>query len=87
MFMQMSINHEINDALLMMKYALNHPWKFKYPELAFFTGFFQIVSAVSTTIICYFVIVSQTTILDLAKDFTALMIISDFDNQFAIFSR
>jgi len=29
----------------------------------------------------------QSTALDLAKDFTALMIISDFDNQFAVFSK
>ena len=32
-------------------------------------------------------IVTSTSVLDLAKDFTALMIISEFDNQFARFSR
>ena len=36
---------------------------------------------------CYAVIITSTTVLDLAKDFTALMIISEFDNQFANFSR
>ena len=85
--MQMKINHEIADAMQMMKYANNHPWKFKHPELAFLAGFLQAASTTFTGIICYIVIVSSGTVIDLAKDFTALMIISDFDNQFAKFSK
>ena len=71
----------------MMKYAVNHPWKFKYPNLAFAVGFCQVFSTILTSLVCYFVIVTSTSVLDLAKDFTALMIISEFDNQFARFSR
>ena len=71
----------------MMKYALNHPWKFQYPNLAFAVGFCQVFSTVLTALVCYFVIVTSSSVLDLAKDFTALMIISEFDNQFARFSR
>ena len=85
--MQMKINHEIADAMQMMKYANNHPWKFKHPEIAFFAGFLQAFSTALTGFICYRVIVSSPTVIDLAKDFTALMIISDFDNQFAKFSK
>ena len=71
----------------MMKYALNHSWKFKYPSIAFLTGFLQIVSHVFTGSICYVVIIQSESVLDLAKDFTALIIIAEFDNQFAALSR
>jgi len=85
--MQMYLNHEVSGAMKMMKYAVNHPWKFQYPNLAFAIGFCQVFSTVLTALVCYFVIVTSTSVLDLAKDFTALMIISEFDNQFARFSR
>ena len=83
----MLLNNEVAGAMRMMKYALNHPWKFQYPNLAFAVGFCQVFSTVLTALVCYFVIVTSTSVLDLAKDFTALMIISEFDNQFAKFSR
>ena len=83
----MNLNHEVSGALQMMKFANNHPWKFRYPTLAYFAGLFQLISTVLTAIICYFVIISSPDVLELAKDFTALMIISEFDNQFAMFSR
>ena len=85
--MQIILNHEVAGAMKMMKYAVNHPWKFQYPALAYFIGLCQVFSTSLTTIVCYFVIVSSESVLDLAKDFTALMIISEFDNQFARFSR
>ena len=85
--MQMNLNHEVSGALQMMKFANNHPWKFRYPTLAYFAGLFQLISTVLTAIICYFVIISSPDVLELAKDFTALMIINEFDNQFAMFSR
>jgi len=85
--MQMYLNHEVSEAMNMMKYAINHPWKFKYPTFAFFIGFCQAFSTVLTALVCYFVIVSSESVLDLAKDFTALMIISEIDNQFAIISE
>ena len=50
-------------------------------------GLGQVVSGVLTAAISYVVISNSDTILDLAKDFTALMIISEIDNQFASLSR
>jgi len=83
MLMQMNINYEASHALCLMKYALNHPWKFKYRHTAFMSGFCQASSTVLTALVCYSVIISSKDILELAKDFTALMIIIDFDNYFA----
>ena len=50
-------------------------------------GLGQVVSAVLTAGVSYVVISNSDSILDLAKDFTALMIISEIDNQFADLSK
>ena len=45
------------------------------------------LSAVLCALINYAVITASETVLDLAKDFTALIIISEIDNQFASFHK
>jgi hypothetical protein len=50
-------------------------------------GFFQATSTVLTAFVCYTVIISSKNILDLAKDFTALMFIIEIDNFFAATSH
>ena len=67
----------------MMKYSLNHFWKFKSPMEAYMSGLLQVSVAALITLINYFVILQSEHVLDLAKDFIALMIIADFDNAFA----
>ena len=69
----------------MMKYAVNHRWKFDNYKLAFLPGFLQVIAMVVITLINFVVIMISTSIIDIAKDFTALMIISDFDNIFGQF--
>ena len=69
----------------MMKYSVNHYWKFDNYKLAFLPGFLQVIAMMTITLINFFVIMISPNILDIAKDFTALMIISDFDNIFGTF--
>ena len=38
MLMQMVINDEVANGMKMMKYSVNHTWKFKYPTTAYLTG-------------------------------------------------
>ena len=45
------------------------------------------ISAVLVALVNYTVILQSDNVLDLAKDFTALMIISEIDNQFANLSK
>jgi hypothetical protein len=78
--MQMHLNSEMHQGMNMMKYAMNHPWKFKGPKCAYFVGFLQVFSVFMTAGVCYLVIVVSDSVLDLAKDFTALIIISEIDN-------
>ena len=70
-----------------MKYSVNHFWKFKYGGLAYTSGVLQVLSAVLIAVINYAVITASENVLDLAKDFTALIIIAEIDDQFANLSK
>ena len=78
--MQMIINNEVQRGLSIMKYSVNHYWKFKYGGLAYTSGILQVLSAVLIAIINYAVITASDNVLDLAKDFTALIIIAEIDD-------
>ena len=59
-----------------MKYVSNHWWKFEFPNVAYLCGFAQAIAVFIIAFINYFVIMFSPTVLDLAKDFAALMIIA-----------
>ena len=63
-----------------MKYASNHWWKFQNPRLAWMSGFLQVTAMILVAGINYIVITVSDNVLDVAKDFTALLIIADFDD-------
>ena len=71
------------NGLKIVKYALNHYWKFKGPKSAIAAGLMQFAATLFTSFVNYAVIVQSGTVMDLAKDFTALLVISQFDNWFA----
>ena len=75
------------NGLKIVKYALNHYWKFKGPKSAIAAGLMQFAATLFTSFVNYAVIVQSSTVMDLAKDFTALLVISQFDNWFASQSR
>ena len=81
--MHVIVSGEISAGLRMMKYAANHWWKFSNPRLAWLTGFLQVVAMFNIALINYFVVTISDNVLDVAKDFTALLIISDFDDILA----
>ena len=78
--LQMIINSEVQNGLSIMKYSVNHYWKFRYGGLAYTAGLLQVLASVLIAIINYSVITVSETVLDLAKDFTALVIIAEIDN-------
>jgi len=80
MVMHVVVSEEIQNGLKMMKYASNHWWKFSNPRLAWLAGFLQMIAMFAIAIINYFVITISNDVLTLAKDFTALLIIADFDD-------
>lgn len=70
----------------MMKYAVNHYWKFSNFNTAFLAGFLQVIAMVLITDINYAVITIESSVIDVAKDFTALYVVAEFDNFFSFSS-
>ena len=68
----------------MMKFALNHPWKFESYIGAFFVGFMQAMVVISNELINLAVLNTNNTIMDILMNFLALVIISDFDDYFFV---
>ena len=66
-----------------MKYAVNHPWKFKNMGAAFFIGFSQTFTVVFVEVINLIILTSNYTILDIIMNFLALVVIAEFDDYFA----
>lgn len=63
----------------MMKYAVNHPWKFRSVNLAFFTGFIQIVMGVMVELAtCLILIFASETIFDILANYVIVLVIADF---------
>ena len=61
----------------MMKYITNHEWKFISPKTAYLACLAEVVSVVFIALTNYVVIAEAPDIMELAKDFTALTIISE----------
>ena len=78
--MHVIVSEEIANGLKMMKYSSNHWWKFSNPRLAWLSGFLQVCAMLCVAIVNYFVITISDNVLDLAKDFTALIVIGEFDD-------
>ena len=65
-----------------MKYALNHPWKFEWPILAFICGFAQILVVTVIEIITYILIVGSNTHMDIVLATIALYFIVNWSDFF-----
>ena len=81
--MQTWVDEEIRNGMKMMKYSVNHWWKFKNHRVAFTVGLLQYSALTAIALVNYLVVMISGSVLDIAKDFTALLIISDFDDIFA----
>ena len=80
--MHIVANNEMVYGMKMMKYTVNHPWKFSEKRVAFLTGLLQVIAMLLITLSNYLVITIEDNILEIAKDFTALMIIAKFSDYF-----
>ena len=65
-----------------MKFALNHPWKFEWPILAFFVGFLQTFVMFLIELINYILVVGSNTHMDIVLGFLALIMVVNFGNFF-----
>ncbi len=66
----------------MMKYALNHHWKFDSWLTAFLVGFFQMLVLISVELVNMTVLLSIQEIMEIIMNFLALVVICQFDEFF-----
>ena len=76
--MHVSLSDSLDQGFKMMKYALNHPWKFKHWNVSFFAGLMQALQVVVVEIVNIVVILTNDAVLDIVMNFMALVVISDF---------
>ena len=65
-----------------MKFALNHPWKFERPIVAFFVGFMQTTVVFVIELINYILLMVGNTHMDIILGFLALIFIVNFSSFF-----
>ena len=80
--LHMLLSTELEQGLIMMKYAVNHPWKFINYRHAFLSGFMQTIMVVGVEIVNFLAVLDQTSFSEIVMNFTALVIISEFDDFF-----
>ena len=65
-----------------MKYALNHPWKFERPILAFTVGLWQVTVVFIVELVNFVLVVGSNTHMNIVLGFLALIFIINYGNFF-----
>ena len=68
--------------MLMMKYAVNHEWKFQDYKVAFLCGFLQAFNTITVELVNFVALLTNFTIIDVIMNFLALVVIAEFDEYF-----
>lgn len=78
--LHLSCVDEVHAGLEMMKYSVNHPYKFNQPSVAWMSGFLQYLSCLTVEMANIGVICAANDTIDIVFNFIALAIIAEFDN-------
>ena len=76
--LHLSMVDQITGGCEMMKFAVNHPYKFNSPTLAFLAGALQFISILSIEVASIGVICAAIDTIDMIFNFIALAILADF---------
>ena len=79
-FVHINLAKELLQSFLIMKFALNHKWKFKQWRYAYFVGLSQMLVVFFVQLVNLGLIYSDGTALDIIKDFVSLIIIAELDD-------
>ena len=80
LFLHISQSDEVEVSFKIMKYSINHPWKFTHWWGAFNVGLFQFCVLVMVEFVSLMVLLLQDSVLDVLMNFLALTIITEFDD-------
>ena len=78
--LHLSLTDEVTGGLKMMKYAVNHPFKFNSFVMAWFCGFMQYTSSLGVELSNIGVILGANDTISIVFNFIAVAIIAEFDN-------
>ena len=70
-----SMSDHIRHGLDMMKFSLNHPWKFKDPHTAFFAGFSKAAINIITELLNYSLLLTSDTVINCLWNFLGLNVV------------
>ena len=76
MVMHMAFQGELAHAMNMMKFAVNHWWKFDNYRTAFLAGFLQTLSIMYVELVNITVILIQHGIIEMVMNFMAIVVIA-----------
>ena len=73
----------LTQGYMMMKYAVNHHWKFLDYRLAFFTGFLSVtISMLIEVATFYMLLFASPEFFDVLEKFAVVILIADFGSVF-----
>jgi len=78
--LHLSCVDEVHAGLQMMKYAVNHDYRFAHFSIAWMCGFLQYMSCLTVELANIGVICAAADTIDIVFNFIALAIIAEFDN-------
>ena len=80
--LHITLTDEVMQGFACMKYALNHPYKFRAWTNAYFVAFTQLMVVIVVEVVNLAILCTNHTIMDIIMNFLALVIIADFDDFF-----
>ena len=75
-----AMTDHIAEGLLMMKFAINHPWKFKDPNTAIFCGLSKIIINLTVEILNYSLLMTSNDVLNCLWNFLGLNVVRRIGN-------
>ena len=80
LFLHVAMKDEADLGFKIMKYSINHPWKFDNWWSAFMVGFYQFTILVMVEFVSMMVLLLQQSVLDVLMNFLALTVLTEFDD-------
>ena len=80
--LHMKLADELHAGLQMMKFSLNHEYRFSEFYLAFLAGFLQTTMIIVVESVNILAILASTSAIEVVLNFMALAVVSEFDDTF-----
>lgn len=80
LILHMALMDEMKRALDLMKYVINHEYRFEFASIAFSSGLAEVIMTLAVETVCIMVVCTAEAPMGIVYNFLSLSIIGDFDN-------